>query len=74
MISKILLFIYIALICCEFSEESLRGPEVKKKAEDEETTEDIIASIKDEEGASALKIVSPPDLSKEKEQKKGTLT
>lgn len=68
---KINVFILIALLCCEFSDETLQGPPSEnKKQGDSENSEVATSSINDDE-ESALKIVPAPDLSKEKERKKG---
>lgn len=74
---KVVVFLLIIVLCCEFSEESLQGPPAEQKRKDgddeaeKDKSEEFISSIKDEEGASALKVVSAPDLTKESEYKKG---
>lgn len=67
------IFVLISLLCCEFSEESLQGPPSENKKQQDENGE-VVTSVSDEdEEESALKIVPAPDLSKEKERKKGNL-
>lgn len=70
MMCRIYIFIVISLLCCEFSEETLQGPpsESKKKGNSESSSK-VVTNSEDEEAA--LKIVPAPDLSKEKERKKG---
>lgn len=65
---KIYIFVVISLLCCEFSEESLQGPPSENKKQDNSENSEV-TNVEDEE--SALKIVPAPDLSKEKERKKG---
>lgn len=68
-----ILFLLFTILYCEFIDGALEGPPSKEKDDDdnEESTEEFIASIKDEDGSSALKIVSAPDLSKEHEKNRG---
>lgn len=76
---KFFILLSIIILSCEFSEENLQGPpyETKKSddsgdSDEESNSEEFIASIEDtEDGATALKIVAAPDLSKENEKRKG---
>ncbi|XP_030753370.1 protein sel-1 homolog 1 [Sitophilus oryzae] len=78
---KLLLVLFLALVCCEFSEESVQGPpEFKKSTEsDEETSEStktepqreqFVASIEERDGTTAIRIEPAPDLTKQKENEK----
>lgn len=71
MMHKVYVFILIALLCCEFSEESLQGPPSENKKQDDAENSEIAPNSLEEDEESALKIVPAPDLSKEKERKKG---
>ncbi|XP_045460134.1 protein sel-1 homolog 1 isoform X2 [Harmonia axyridis] len=72
---KILLFIVISFANYELSIGALRGPlESNKKQNPDEDTKSYLTSYNEEDDeSSALKIVQPPDLSKEKERKKETV-
>ncbi|KAK5648528.1 hypothetical protein RI129_003420 [Pyrocoelia pectoralis] len=60
------IYVFLIIILCELSQETVTGPPEKKKDSDtEESNDEFISSIKDSDGASALKIVSAPDLTKE---------
>lgn len=60
------IFVFLLIVFCELSQETVTGPPEKKKDSDsEESKDEFISSIRDGDGASALKIVSAPDLSKE---------
>nr|XP_022904422.1 protein sel-1 homolog 1 isoform X1 [Onthophagus taurus] len=69
---KLLLFIFITLLCCEFSEESLEGPpgDGKKKESDQDDTKKDYDSENslEVEDLDALKIVAAPDLSKDQDK------
>lgn len=67
----------MCLLCCEFSEEDLQGPPDKSKKDDkddEKADEYYISPSEDEDGASALRVVPAPDLTKERERRKGKVT
>lgn len=77
---KFYILLSIVILACEFSEENLQGPphEVKKNSDDssdseeENNSQEFIATVEDtEDGATALKIVAAPDLTKENEKRKG---
>lgn len=70
---KIILFIVISIVNYKLSDGSLRGPlESNKKHNTDEESKSFIASYKnDNDESSAMKIVQPPDLSKEKDKIKG---
>lgn len=72
---KIYVFIFLMLLCCEFSDENLQGPPENRKkqstSESESDKDEFIASVEDDDENNALKIVAAPDLTKEKERKKG---
>ncbi|KAK9747399.1 hypothetical protein QE152_g5344 [Popillia japonica] len=78
---KFYILLSIVILACEFSEENLQGPpyETKKSddssdSDEENNSDEFIASIEDtEDGATALKIVAAPDLSKENEKRKGLM-
>lgn len=69
------IFILIALICCEFSDENLQGPpettESRNKKDKDDNQKQFIASIEDRDGATAIRIEPAPDLTNEREQPKG---
>ncbi|XP_068893612.1 protein sel-1 homolog 1 isoform X3 [Tenebrio molitor] len=72
---KLLIFLFLCLLCCEFSEEDLQGPpdkpkNDKNKDQDESAQEEFASSAEDEDGAAALKIVPAPDLTKERDRRK----
>ncbi|KAJ3638418.1 hypothetical protein MTP99_001784 [Tenebrio molitor] len=76
---KLLIFLFLCLLCCEFSEEDLQGPpdkpkNDKNKDQDESAQEEFASSAEDEDGAAALKIVPAPDLTKERDRRKGEVT
>ena len=74
---KLLIFLFLCLLCCEFSEEDLQGPPDKAKSEnkdDEKTEGDFVSSVEDDDDAPALKVVPAPDLTKERERRKGKVT
>lgn len=72
-----LISIFLILICCEFSDENLQGPtEEKKNKDDSKENEapkklEFIASIEERDGATAIRIEPAPDLSNERDNKKG---
>lgn len=75
---RCLLLIFLFIICCEFSDETLQQPtdvpeEKKKTSDDEEDkdTKEFIASIEEQEGATAIRIESTQDFTNEKENVKG---
>lgn len=72
---KIYVFIFLMLLCCEFSDENLQGPPENRKkqstSESESDKDEFVASVEDDDENNALKIVPAPDLTKEKERKKG---
>ncbi|KAJ8977951.1 hypothetical protein NQ317_008142 [Molorchus minor] len=73
---KVFLLVFLTILCCEFSDESLQGPPEKtdrknNDAEEDETNSkksDFIASIEDGEGATAIRVEVAPDLGNEREQ------
>lgn len=70
------LLIFLTLICCEFSDESLQGPPEKKDKknsdlhEEETSKKEFIGSIEDEDGATTIRIESAPDLNNERDHHK----
>lgn len=70
---KIYIFVVVALLCCEFSEETLQGPPSENKKRDDPENSEVVSNAVDTDEESALKIVPAPDLTKEKEHKKGKL-
>ncbi|KAL3286272.1 hypothetical protein HHI36_000781 [Cryptolaemus montrouzieri] len=72
---KYLFFLVISMVFCGLCTGALQGPkETNKKQNSDEETENFITSFHEEDdGTSALKIVQPPDLSKEKDKRKETV-
>uniref|UniRef100_A0A6P7G3Y7 Protein sel-1 homolog 1 n=1 Tax=Diabrotica virgifera virgifera TaxID=50390 RepID=A0A6P7G3Y7_DIAVI len=76
---KFLLLLFLMLICCEFSDETLQGPsEVSEKKSKDSKSEnetpkkrEFIASIEERDGATAIRIEPAPDLTNERERQKG---
>lgn len=70
---KLFLFVFIAVLCCEFSEENLQGPPAETKKEKNNEDDDFTSSVEEEEDDKtvSLKIVSAPDLSQDREKRKG---
>ncbi|XP_015836829.1 protein sel-1 homolog 1 isoform X1 [Tribolium castaneum] len=66
MCHKLLIFALVCLICCEFSDESLQGPTKSKRDEEEKSD--------DSDETSPLRVVPAPDLSKDRDRRKGKLT
>lgn len=73
MMRKVYVCIVIALLCCEFSEEALQGPPSENKKADDSEDNELVSNDVEEDDKTALKLVPAPDLSKEKERKKGKL-
>lgn len=72
-----ILLLFLTLICCEFSDESLQGPPEKKDKKNDEGVEEetskkgeFIGSIEDEDGATTIRIESAPDLTNERDHHK----
>lgn len=72
------IFLFLMIICCEFSDENLQGPpetetQNKKTQDNEEKSEskEFVSSIEDTGGATAIRIEPAPDLTNEREQPKG---
>ncbi|XP_060521129.1 protein sel-1 homolog 1 [Cylas formicarius] len=80
---KTIILICVMIMCCEFTEETAKGPPEKKKDESEEvqTEEDstyyeskeFVASIEDRDGTTAIRIEPAPDLTKEQDKQKEAL-
>lgn len=76
--AKLYIFIVVSLLCCEFSEENSQEASSENKKQDQEESSEVendefVSSVEDDnEEATALKLVPAPDLTKEKERKKGT--
>ncbi|KAJ8963435.1 hypothetical protein NQ318_018915 [Aromia moschata] len=77
---KVLLLVFLTVLCCEFSDESLQGPPEKaeKKGDEGDDQEeskskksDFTVSIVDEDGATAIRVESSPDLTNERDHRKG---
>lgn len=77
--AKLYVLIVVSLLCCEFSEELQEPSSENKKQDQEESSEvendEFVSSVEDDnEEATALKLVPAPDLSKEKDRRKGNQT
>lgn len=71
---KLIVFVFIAILCCEFSEENLQGPPAETKREKNSEDDDFTSSVEEEEEDDktvSLKIVSAPDLTQDREKRKG---
>lgn len=79
MLAKLYVLIAISLLCCEFSEENLQRASSKDKKQSQDDSSEVendefLSSVEDDnEEATALKLVPAPDLTKEKDRKKGTV-
>lgn len=74
--AKLCVLILVSLLCCEFSDENrLEASSENKKqnqGDSEVENDEFVSSVEDDnEEATALKLVPAPDLTKEKERKKG---
>lgn len=75
-----IVLLFITLICCEFSDESLQGPPERNNKKNDEYTEEetskkeeFVGSVEDEDGATTIRIESAPDLSNERDHHKSKL-
>lgn len=71
-----LFLLFLMLICCEFSDESVQRPDLQEKKtkgtdnhNDVQEKREFIASIEERDGATAIRIEPAPDLSNEKHSK-----
>lgn len=69
---KLLFSGLICLLLCQLSYETVQGPQStdKKKSENEESTEEYISTVQENEEPTALKIMPAPDLSNDNNKKK----
>lgn len=76
MLRKLFLLTLIALLCCEFTDEQqLEGPPNvnNKKVKNDKDVDNALNNEEDDEDG-PLKIVPAPDLTQEREKRKGVLT
>lgn len=77
---KLLFLLFVCFLCCEFSEEDPQGPPDKSNtdktndADDDEVVSDYVSPVEEDETSKVFKIVPAPDLTKERDRRKGKVT